>query len=455
MSDNADMGQGFIQVGPNMTIQNETKIENIESKIEEAMNQENMENQTISADLKDFSLVDNNEGYLLVSHSALNNAVLGKVGKAEYNTSKDKSSLLRGIVNDSLARVANEGKQTINFTGSFVEPKIEKKTNFEYPPCECTHPENCHKWVSTGNFGEKYICNECGTGEACLVPQEAIDWVHGKKAFQEFIPPFEKPVEAKKSWLTADLEVPTDVEVEASESLDTISIKQDMPLARQSDHLAQEMQAEAHAITAEQDKIKENAANAVVLMLNAMGYGSAKVAEVVLSENKVDVMTTLDDSGTTKAVNIPVAIKESSIIFPKKSLVSELISKGLDVNAKLSNDFALEVLARIDEVEAREKYYTDEVQAILDERPNTVTKEASSQPQTQYLGDNEVIHVNKHMIPDLDLNEGDQVHMDGVTYRLVSKHTDQLDKNADGASTWTFEKVYPSAEKDTKKEVKY
>jgi hypothetical protein len=48
----------------------------------------------------------------------------------------------------------------------------KKEASKSYPPCPCGHSYDSHKWVSTGNYGEKEICTECNTGEACELPEE-------------------------------------------------------------------------------------------------------------------------------------------------------------------------------------------------------------------------------------------------------------------------------------------
>ena len=48
--------------------------------------------------------------------------------------------------------------------------------------------------------------------------------------------------------------------------------------------------------------------------------------------------------------------------------MAELISKGIDLNARLSEEFGKTVLARIEAEEARVQYETEEANQIIAER---------------------------------------------------------------------------------------
>ena len=207
-------------------------------------------------------------------------------------------------------------------------------------------------------------------------------------------------------------------------------------------------QVESQVLASAKDKLVTEAVNSLVAMLHGMGYGTAKIAEVTDSTDGLDVMAAVDDAGAVKAVSIPVTIKDAKVVLPKKSLVSALISKGLDIRAKLSEQFDLDVLEKMAAAEEKAAYETREAEAILSER---IIKTAGDEPKTQFEGTNEVVYLNHHLIPDaLDLDIGNVVHLDGVSYKLVSKSKDQLSKGDGDASTWVFEKVNPAAT-DSKK----
>jgi hypothetical protein len=432
------------KIHDNMTL-NENDINSkpdldTQAKIEEAMNsnQEYNQEQTISANLDQFGLTEDNNGYLLVSHAALNNSYLGKVGVNEYASSKDKVALLKSVAKDAFPQTK------IAFEGSFVEPVIEKAAVHE------------HEYQKRKSGVEICPCGRFRFSDEYL---------------QGHPPIVEQPVQAKDSWLTADVEhkpcpncgvndLLTEDEVclcdchGPNPEFETpkIAIQEDASNKNyMTDHLAQSLQLEDQKVASANDKIKTEAVNALVAMLQGMGHGSAKVAEVSMSDHKVDAMVTLDDAGTIKAVNIPVEIKADKVVLPKHSLVSELISKGLDINAKLSEEFGKQVIERIAAEEARIAYETEEANQIIAEK---VTKEAGAEPKTQFEGTNETVYLNKHLIPaDVsDLDIGNVVHVDGVSYKLVSKSKDQLSKGEDDASTWVFERVQPVATETSKKE---
>jgi hypothetical protein len=473
------------QVGVNMTV-NENNIEvegetSVESKIEQALNAAENQSETVVASLDGFKLENNGSKYLQVKHAALAEATIGVVGQAEYEASKDKVSLLKSVVKDAFPQTS------IKFEGSFVEPVIEKIAAHEHE-------------YQKGEHGSVVTC-PCGA------------FKFTEDYLKENPPVVEQPVQPKESWLTdvnanepevlmcPECETPNQfgelcqrclneqeeraAEGRQPEASKVYSIKENMPRASMTDHLAQLLQLEDQKVASANDKIKTEAVNALVSMLQSMGHGSVKVAEVsdkcwMCHENKatersgghsichecakerelstvpikssLDVMITVDDAGTIKAVNIPVEIKADKVVLPKKVLVSELISKGLDINAKLSESFAQEVLNKIAAIEEKVAYETKEAEDIIAEK---LTKTAGDEPKTQFEGTNETVYLNKHLIPaDVEnLDIGNVVHVDGVSYKLVSKSKDQLSKGEDDASTWVFEKVQPVAKDTPKKEI--
>jgi len=439
------------EVAPNMTINdknpNVDSEKSTQAKIEEAVNA-NREDQSISAALDAFTLTDDGTPYLQVKHAALNAACIGKVGKAEFATSKDKVALLKSIVKDAFPQTK------IAFEGSFVEPVIEKIAR----GCD-----QCEATMINGVF-----CHETGCPNARKVkPFEEEPWEDIE---------MEGKVEPKQSWLT-DTEFDTELPMAGAEFMEyecpvcketfedfdlnqhdklcpgtpevmqdkpAISIKEDLPMAHASDSLAQSMQAEQQNISASQEKIKTEAVNALVAMLQQLGHGSAKVAEVTESKTGYDVMVTVDADSALRAVSIPVEVKASKVVLPKKALVSELISKGLDINAKLAESFSQEVLVKMAEADEKSAFEKAEAEAIINEKVASLDKTAGDEPKTQFEGTNETVFMNKHLIPDgLDLEISDVVHIDGVSYRLVSKSKDQLSRGDGDASTWIFEKVTP------------
>jgi len=453
------------EVAPNMTLNtknvNVDPEKEIESKIVEALNAESEHSDTVVASLDSFKLTDNGNDYL-VSHPAFQDAIMGKVAKLEYSKSPNKAELLKTVLSDSIARTASFNT-TLSFTGEFKEPVVEKQA--------AVHEHQYQKGKS-------------GSVEVCPCGKFKFTEEHLEKN-----PPITE-IKAEESWLgdldETEIEIPADYPVqpldedqeagdratcgtcglswddavitgmtpapsarcpfEAFHNSDSqhIAIKENMPRASMTDHLAQSIQAEEQVITAANDKVKDMAVNALVSMLKAQGYGTAKIAEVSMSGNKVDTMITLDDAGTIKAVSIPVEIKANQVVLPKKALVAELISKGLDLNAKLSEEFGKQVLERIAAADEKAEFEKAEAESIINEKVASLEKVAGDEPKTQFEGTNETVFMNKHLIPNgLDLETGDVVHVDGVSYKLVSKSKDQLSKGEGDASTWIFEKVTP------------
>jgi energy-coupling factor transporter ATP-binding protein EcfA2 len=470
---NAASGDFLNQVGVNMTV-NDNNIEvdgeeSVQSKIETSLNAAENHPETVVASLDGFKLIDDGSNYLSVGHSALQDSELGIVGKNEYNTSKNKAELLSTIIKDSMLRVANE--TTIKFEGCFVEPVIEKVAR-GCDQCEATmingvfcHEHGCpnsrkqHEQEDIEMESSKVEAEDSWLGSDLMsedpepyADSEQIDenekyvlwstpyadhtsyWVSDKEGFE--LATFNTEEEARNAMATGEgLEM---VE-EAS-----VAIKQDESgKSHMTDHLAQSIQAEEQVITAANDKIKTEAVNALVAMLQSMGHGSSKIAEVSESSTGYDVMATIDSDGALRAVSIPVTVKEGKVVLPKKSLVSELISKGLNIQAALTETFSQEVLEKIAAIEELENYKEAEANQIIAER---LTKTAGDEPKTQFEGTNEQVILNKHLIPaDVsDLSIGDVVHIDGISYKLVSKTKDVLSKGAeDDGSQWTFEKVTP------------
>lgn len=491
-------------VGVNMTVNsNDIEIaseESIADKVENSLNAQ-QELEPIKASLDGFKLVERGDGYLLVSHSNLEESNLGIVGKNEYAKSPNKQELLETIVKDSMARIANE--TSISFTGSFVEPVIQKKA------AGC---DQCDAAMINGVF-----CHEqgCPNKKRKMHDEDMLDSEEGY-------------VESKNSsWLTADLEEPMgdvwnlespdqeiasqdlnsivtqaldgDVslqeflsnlwdgeswesikekletegstwqvwwmdgvnkfmssEVESSKSAKHVSISENMPRASMSDTLAQSIQSEQQMHTAAQEKIKNEAVNSLVSMLQGMGFGSSKIAEVSMTDSKIDAMITLDDAGTTKVVNIPVEIKADKFVLPKRSLISELISKGLDIRAKLSESFSQEILNKIAAIEELENYKETEANSILTERL-TVTKTASGYDNTQFLGDTDTLELQKHLIPNFqDLKKGDRVSDGNSQWEITDTEGHQNDKNEGSSSIWKLRKCAPpkSDEKEPETKIK-
>ena len=440
-------------VGVNMTV-NENNIEvegeeNIEGKITDALNSAENQPEMVVASLDGFKLSERNDGYLLVSHAALNEAELGIVGIQEYNTSKDKAELLKTVLKDSIARTASYNYK-LEFTGSFVEPVIEKvaypdpvapvcdlckdqaqKEDWVYCPKCKPMPEQQPKksWLTDIESADRPAvkCPQCG--------EEIWDYAGGGMTGAKL----------NKCWNCGTaFDAPEEAE---------ISIEENMPRASMTDHLAQSLQLEDQKVASANEKIKTEAVNALVSMLQSMGHGSSKIAEVSESSTGYDVMATIDSDGALRAVSIPVTVKEGKVVLPKKALVSELISKGLNIQAALTESFSQEVLNKIAETEARIAYEAKEAEDIIAEKP--VAKQASGSNNEMFLSDTDVLEVQKHLLPNHEeMKKGDKISDGADQWELVDTDSNQNDKNEGSASIWKFKKCAPpkadSKEPETK-----
>lgn len=386
------------QVGVNMTV-NENDIsvtsEDIQANISEALNAAEEHTDKVVASLDGFSLTDDGTNYLKVAHKDFQDSKLGVVGKNEYATSKDRAALLQGMFKDAVLNTP------VEFTGEFKEPTIVKAA-IEVAPA---------------------------------IKREA--------ALEEV-----KPQPKKSSWLTADLEVPTLdengnvilAEVDETKEVSKIAITEDVPLARAADMLVQEKQSEEQSMLEAQMKVEHEAANQLMSLLQGMGYGSAKTVEITSSKEGLDIMTAIDDGGAVKAVSIPVAVKEGKVVLPKKALVATLVSKGLDIKAKLAEQFDLEVLEKLAAIEERIAYEAAEAEAILAERP--VSKQANEGKNTMFEGDTDTLTVQKHLLPNHeDLKVGDRVSDGSDQWEIVNQGGQQNSKGEGDSSLWTMKKV--------------
>lgn len=433
------------QVGVNMTVnENDIQVESetIQADITEALNaQRDHTDKVLAASLDGFKLNDDGSKYFKVSHSDLQDANLGIVGKNEYEASPNKSELLQSIVKDAMLETP------ISFTGEFKEPVIAKSASW----LEDIKCEDC-KAVSSGHDRKHY----------CEKHQPKND---KEASLQTEI----KPQAKKSSWLTAELltiaedqsdemiadECDTCKNAQSSckcaslVEVATVSITDDIPMARMADHLAQSAQLEEQSGLAAQAKVEHEAANALMALLQGMGYGSAKIVESSRSNDGLDFMAAIDDAGSVKAVSIPVVIKDAKVVLPKKSLISTLVSKGLDVKAKLAEQFDMDVLEKLAAIEEKIAYEAKEAENILNERPTSVEKVANEGKNTMFEGDTDTLTVQKHLLPNHeDMKVGDKISDGSDQWELVNTGGQQNSKGEDDGSLWTMKKCQAPARSD-------
>ena len=439
-------------IGVNMTVNSndiEIASEDIQSNVTNALNSAEQNKDIFVASLDGFHLTDDGSKYLKVSHTAAHDSVLGIVGKNEYSASKDKAALLQGILKD--AAIAPK----VEFTGEFKEPTIEKYAS----GCD-----QCSASMINGVF-----CHETGC------PNKK------KKERDEDVESSLKTasLSAKATWLTAELFKDAEEDIEAAHKHNDdlgeidcdrcnkqmctdcgttdddgtihhnkckkgslVAIQENMLRGKSADHLAQTAQLEDQSALEAQIKVEHEAANELMSTLQGMGYGSAKAVEITSSKEGFDIMTAVDHAGAVKAVSIPVSVKEGKYTLPKKSIIATLIEKGLNVQAKLAEQFDLEALEKLAAIDEKLAYENQEVVDILNEKVASVEKVAVGEKQTFFDSDSSTMTLNKHLLPNSeDYKDGDELS-DGVDkWRIVNQHGLQNDKNEGSSSQWTLKKV--------------
>jgi RNA polymerase subunit RPABC4/transcription elongation factor Spt4 len=455
-------GDGLLnQVGVNMTV-NENDIEvtseDIQANISDALNAAEDQPEHVVASLDGFKLQDDGTIYLKVSHKAVQSPVLGIVGKNEYATSKDRAALLQGILKDAFLETP------VTFEGEFKEPTIEK--------------------AAAEEKGDSKSCKECGY--SFKSHQDKCPYCEGGRKAEASLKG------TKKSWLTAGFDaVPEmsdeqldensmyqdhvkcnncewdgmvgrnsescpgcgangmlmDIEQDVEAAKPTMGIREDMPMARAHDSMSHMAQFEEQSDLAAQMKVEHEAANSLMSMLQGMGYGTAKTVEITSSKDGFDIMTAIDDAGAVKAVSIPVTVKEGKVVLPKKALISTLISKGLDIQARLAEQFDLEVVKKLAAIEEKIAYEAKEANDILAEMP--VTKTANEGKNTMFEGDTDTLTVQKHLLPNHEkMKVGDKISDGSDQWELVNTGGQQNSKGEDDGSLWTMKKCQSPARSD-------
>jgi len=496
------------QVGVNMTINNNdiaVESEDIQATVTTALNaaeEQSTATPTVKASLDAFTLTDDGTIYLKVAHTELHETKLGVIGKNEYATSKDRAALLQGIVKDAFLETL------VEFTGEFKEPAIEK---IAYG-CDRCDPAMingvfCHD-AGCSNIKRRNDREDINVEEDINAEEDMRVKTSKKKA----------SLTAKASWLTAELFVEaksdaacpgcgrmSDDEHEyaggaycddclakhyeknaAKETL--ISIQENMPRASSADRLKQSAQSEEQSALNAQLKVEHEAANELLSILQGMGYGTAKVIEVTSSADYIDFMTAIDHAGAVKAVNIPVTVNAGKATLPKKALIATLIEKGLNVHAKLAEQFNLDVLEKLAAIDARMAYEAKEANDILsltaDEHEDEIkfeqavdrldkkltegemqqeeydklyselvtqmsslNKKANEGKNTFFSGETDTLTVQKHLLPDHEsIKLHDQISDGSDKWELVNMGGQQNSKGEDDSSIWTFKKVQGPAD---------
>lgn len=410
----------------------EVTSEDVQANITNALVSAEENQDVLLASLNGFRLTDDGTPYLKVSHLDFNESKLGVIGKNEYQSSTNKVALLKGIVKDAFIN------SVVTFTGEFAEPTINKIATQDEP--KQVIKEAAARGCAMCMGGAHGSCS----GGSCSCDDK------------------ETHMKQKHSWLTNELLKEADSEYpdyepgkevkEAADDFKGITINEDMPRGKSADTLVQATQAEEQSALEAQLKVEHEAANELMSLLQGMGYGTAKAIEVTSSKDGVDVMTAIDHKGAVKAVSIPVVVKEGKYILPKKALLSTLIEKGLDVRAKLMEQFDADTLSKLAAIDEKVAYEEQEAQAALNWRP-AVQKEANEGKNTMFEGDTDTLTVQKHLLPNHDkLKVGDKISDGSDQWEITNQGGQQNSKGEGDSSLWTLKKCQnPERSKDEPK----
>ncbi len=337
----------------------------------------------IKANLGSFKLYDDGSDYLKVFHPSLDaGKELGIIGKDEYSSLQNKESFFKEVLENVAKSSELENHYTLSFEGSFTEPTIEYHETRE---------------IVTAADLEKSEVTKTAAAE---------------------------PV----------VEEPTTTE-------------ENLFLARQSDTLEQSVQFDVQKTQDDLNRLATRLANDVVSYLRALKYDDAKVLSVDNSDaGSFKVTASLLDSYGEKVISFSVPVRDSSYSLPKKEVVADLVSKTRDLQSIIADDIQKDTLEKLNAIDENENWEKEELKAAL--APSIEKTAGGDVGGVQYIGPVDVLRVDKHSavssgIPE-DLEVGSVIFADGFHWKLTSKDEQNLGKEANSGSIWTFSKVAPT-----------
>ena len=197
--------------------------------------------------------------------------------------------------------------------------------------------------------------------------------------------------------------------------------------------------------------MQRNFANDVVTHLRNLSYNDVKVLSVDRSDAAAfKVTASLIDSVGEKIVTISVPVRDQAYSLPKKDIVAKIISETEDLQSKIAASLAEEALANLKSIDENETWKENETTAALQDEK--ITKIASEGGGILMLGPLDILNIDRHTlasngIPE-DMEIGDVVYADGFHWKLTSKDRDNLSKEANSGSIWSFQKVAPTEKAD-------
>lgn len=410
----ATVSDNEIAIPSEETLKEQVKASSTEHKelpIEEA--------KVLEADLGKFVVSDNGTDYLSVSHPSLWGTAVGVVSKNEYNDTKNKEALLKTMFNDRITNSAEDSYWILRFTGSFVAPVITKVAQEEFVEesvdKEAKKCEVCEDELSEKDPGRLY--DPTCFGYLCEK--------HSKSSNQNLIEEFTPP---------------------ESVSMD------DLPRGRQADSFRQNVETEEAIVENKRSKLETTVSNSIVSHLRNLKYGSPKVGNVTSKleytedgfTGEIVIGASVETKSGLKVISFPVDIQSDKVNLPNKQVVAEAVAKGTDVRKQLESEIAQEILDKMADVDELENWKEATTEASLDDavdKKASLEKEAAEPGGIQYLGPQNTIKINKHMLSSPDMEIGEILYADGFHWKLTDKSGQQLSKGEDDGTLWTFTKV--------------
>jgi hypothetical protein len=358
---------------------------------------------TVEADLKDFTVQDDGNENLKVSHPACQDAVIGIVSKTEYEKG-NKEAILRSVIESKFAEYVNT--HSLKIVGSFVEPVVKLAASERCVGCEKKFDPEVMTW-----HDEDALCPAC---------EKKVS----KKATQE------KLIEPAKE------------------------ITSDLPLLRSADSFRQNVERAAAKEQETFNRFITATVNDLVVHIKNLRYDEPKIIEAVDSSN-----LSLNDNGINghlviaaslmaetgpRCLNIPVPVTASKAVFPNESEMKELVSKSVDVQAKVIEELVKEATMGVEKVNAEVAYYDAEAEAIINEKTAELRVEATDNGigGTQHFGPQDEITIGKHLLP-VEVEVGDKLFFDGANWECICTDSEQLSKGEGDGSLLKFRKCAP------------
>jgi hypothetical protein len=198
--------------------------------------------------------------------------------------------------------------------------------------------------------------------------------------------------------------------------------------------------------------LSEKATSELISYLNR-SYGPVRViaSHPVLDyeldkgySGKVAVQAEIMDKTGIKRIALDIIFSADNYKLPTDADITKAISAVVSEQEKFSQVVDAEIKAKLDQIDAEEKHKALQTEVAL-ETPvvaPALKKEAAGSIQPQESQIQPVFKINRAFLPQ-SLQVGQSIDLDGVRYRLVSKHDGtQLDKSADSGSLWTFEREW-------------